>query len=386
MFLEKVKSLFYQYTNYNLSDEQKKEVKLKILKSNVKRMRLIAFVSVLAEIALIVFYDLRVIESIFDFSFEIPYQYFLIHLFLAVLSIVFFILSYKIQPKKYDEIKYIYSFLMYGYVLIFLSCLAYITGLDQLTSNQITSFIVYYMIASVLVILPPPRQLWVYGIPTIIFHYSIQYYQSNENFAKINSINGILFAITMIAVSMMFYYNFYYSTAKGILLKEKTNRLEFLANHDSLTGLHNRRKFEDNLYNEKAHENKNLIYGLGILDLDFFKKVNDEYGHDRADDVLLGMGKLLKEKIEKNGFVARWGGEEFIFLIKSQSMESILEQVEDLRASIEKTDFNGIHVTASIGLTRIDRVKLEEIKHSFIIADKALYQSKQNGRNCTTVQ
>ena len=229
MFLEKVKSLFYQYTNYNLSDEQKKEVKLKILKSNVKRMRLIAFVSVLAEIALIVFYDLRVIESIFDFSFEIPYQYFLIHLFLAVLSIVFFILSYKIQPKKYDEIKYIYSFLMYGYVLIFLSCLAYITGLDQLTSNQITSFIVYYMIASVLVILPPPRQLWVYGIPTIIFHYSIQYYQSNENFAKINSINGILFAITMIAVSMMFYYNFYYSTAKGILLKEKTNRLEFLA-------------------------------------------------------------------------------------------------------------------------------------------------------------
>jgi len=386
MFLEKVKSLFYQYTNYNLSDEQKKEVKLKILKSNVKRMRLIAFVSVLAEIALIVFYDLRVIESIFDFSFEIPYQYFLIHLFLAVLSIVFFILSNKIQPKKYDEIKYIYSFLMYGYVLIFLSCLAYITGLDQLTSNQITSFIVYYMIASVLVILPPPRQLWVYGIPTIIFHYSIQYYQSNENFAKINSINGLLFAITMIAVSMMFYYNFYYSTAKGILLKEKTNRLEFLANHDSLTGLHNRRKFEDNLYNEKAHENKNLIYGLGILDLDFFKKVNDEYGHDRADDVLLGMGKLLKEKIEKNGFVARWGGEEFIFLIKSQSMESILEQVEDLRASIEKTDFNGIHVTASIGLTRIDRVKLEEIKHSFIIADKALYQSKQNGRNCTTVQ
>lgn len=136
----------------------------------------------------------------------------------------------------------------------------------------------------------------------------------------------------------------------------------------------------------RKHENKNLIYGLGILDLDFFKKVNDRYGHDRADDVLVGMGKLLKEKIEKNGFVARWGGEEFIFLIKSQSMASILKQVEDLRESIEKSDFNGIHVTASIGLTRIDRVKLEEIKHSFIIEDKALYQSKQNGRNCITVQ
>lgn len=386
MFLEKVKSLFYQYTNYNLSDEQRKEVKLKILKSNVKRMRLIAFVSVLAEIALIIFYDLQVIDNIFDFSLERPYQYFLIHLFLTILSIIFFILSYKIQPKRYNEIKYIYSFLMYGYVLIFLSCLAYVTGLDQLTSNQITSFIVYYMIASVLVILPPPRQLWVFGIPTLIFHYSIQYYQSNENFAKINSINGILFAITMITVSMMFYYNFYYSAAKSVLLKEKTKRLEFLANHDSLTGLNNRRKFEDNLYNEKAHENKNLIYGLGILDLDFFKKVNDQYGHDRADDVLVGMGKLLKEKIEKNGFVARWGGEEFIFLIKSQSMESILKQVENLRQSIEKADFSGIHVTASIGLTRIDRVKLEEIKHSFIIADKALYQSKQKGRNCITIQ
>lgn len=98
------------------------------------------------------------------------------------------------------------------------------------------------------------------------------------------------------------------------------------------------------------------------------------------------MGKLLKEKIEKNGFVARWGGEEFIFLIKSQSMESILKQVENVRQSIEKADFNGIHVTASIGLTRIDRVKLEEIKHSFIIADKALYESKQKGRNCITIQ
>ena len=67
-------------------------------------------------------------------------------------------------------------------------------------------------------------------------------------------------------------------------------------------------------------------------------------------------------------------------------MERIKKQVEALRKSIEKTDFNGIHVTASIGLTRIDRVKLKEIKHSFIIADKALYHSKQNGRNCITIQ
>jgi len=162
MFLEKVKSLFYQYNKYDLTDEQRKEVKLKILRSNVKRMRLIAFVSIFAEIALIVFYDLQVIDSIFDFSLEIPYQYFLIHLFLAILSIIFFILSFKIQPKKYDEVKYMDSFLMYTFVLIFLSCLAYITGLDQLNSSQITSFIVYYMIASVLVILSPPRQLWVY--------------------------------------------------------------------------------------------------------------------------------------------------------------------------------------------------------------------------------
>ena len=386
MFLEKVKSIFDQYTKYDLSDEQKKEVKLKIMKSNVKRMRLIAFVSILAEISLIVFYDLKHINNIFVLSFEISYQYFIIHLFLAILSIVFFFLSFKIHPKRYSEMKYVYSLLMYSYVLIFLSCLAYITGLDQLTSNQITSFIVYYMIATVLVILPPPRQLWIYGVPTIIFHYSIQYYQINESFAKINSINGILFAVTMMAVSIMYYYNFFYSTAKSVLLEEKTKRLEFLANHDSLTGLHNRRKFEENLYIEKAHENKDLIYGLGILDLDHFKQVNDQYGHDRADDVLVGMGKLLKEKIQKNGFVARWGGEEFIFLIKAQGMECIEKQVEDLRESIEKRDFNGVHVTASIGLTRIDRVKLEEIKHSFIIADKALYQSKQKGRNCITIQ
>lgn len=385
MLSHTIKMFFDRKIKYNLSKEQKQDVRLKIIRTNVRRMRLIAFISIFAELILILFFDLKTIDNIFDFSFDISYQYFLIHFFLVVLSIVFFIMSYMIKPK--EEIKNInmYSHLMYGYVLLFLSSLAYVTGLDQLLSNQITSFIVYFMIASVLVILPPPRQLWVFGIPTVIFHYSIQHYQTNQTFARINSINGVLFSITMTLVSIMFYYNFYYSATKSVLLKEKTERLEFLANHDSLTGLHNRRKFEENLYNEKANENEKLIYGLGILDLDHFKKVNDEYGHDCADNVLIGVSELLKEIIEKNGFVARWGGEEFIFLIKADSMKAIEKKTEEIRKSIEFKEINGIQITASIGLTRIDRVKLEAIKHSFIIADQALYKSKQNGRNCITI-
>ena len=154
---------------------------------------------------------------------------------------------------------------------------------------------------------------------------------------------------------------------------------------DALTGLYNRRHFEDNLEREflrASRYNNNLSFA--IIDVDFFKKVNDTYGHSAGDYVLKEVAYLILQNLRKTDMVFRYGGEEFAVIITETPLKQALVPLERLRKSIEEYPFsyNGqnLQVTVSIGASEVN-AQIETVHQLFEKADKALYRAKENGRN-----
>lgn len=168
-------------------------------------------------------------------------------------------------------------------------------------------------------------------------------------------------------------------------MKYQYTEKEFMSVLDGLTGLYNRRQFEISLEQEynrtKRHPSD---FSLAILDIDFFKKVNDTYGHQYGDYVLKTIADLTKAAFRKTDLLYRYGGEELVMIMPETSIENAVIPVQRLRRTIEEYDFeyNGIKakVTASIGLT----MNFQEFSTAAEIlksADEALYKAKETGRN-----
>jgi len=165
-------------------------------------------------------------------------------------------------------------------------------------------------------------------------------------------------------------------------LLTKANKLEEKASMDFLTKLYNRRKFNSFLEYEitKSHRYKEQYLSLLIIDIDYFKNVNDTYGHLVGDNILQEVGKILSVCSRDSDIVARWGGEEFAVMLPQTNIENAYLVAEKLRATIEKHKFDTVsHITCSVG---VGQLHLGEDKDTlFKRADVALYKAKNNGRN-----
>jgi len=131
------------------------------------------------------------------------------------------------------------------------------------------------------------------------------------------------------------------------------------------------------LLNEKA--------AVVVLDLDDFKNINDTYGHQIGDEVLKEFSLLIKDNIEKNDIFARWGGEEFLLLLKFSTVNEAEFKVNQLCKMIENYKFKKVgHITSSFGLAWISE---KDTLHSVLFrADKALYDAKKRGKNNVVVK
>lgn len=165
------------------------------------------------------------------------------------------------------------------------------------------------------------------------------------------------------------------------------SQTRYLSLTDALTGLYNRRHFNAELEREFMRSKR---YGgdlcIAIIDIDFFKKINDTYGHLCGDYVLKEVAYLILENFRKTDMVFRYGGEEFVVLMTETSLENSLIPLERLRKTIENNNFTfkgeKIKVTISIGAETNHTESTEEFLNN---ADKALYQAKQSGRNQTVL-
>lgn len=132
----------------------------------------------------------------------------------------------------------------------------------------------------------------------------------------------------------------------------------------------------------KEYTINNKLFSLILLDIDYFKKINDDYGHDIGDYILKELSHVLQENIRSCDYLFRWGGEEFAILIDGGS-ENARNLSAKLRQNIKNSNFQSISITVSFGISSMDNAKDKEVL--FQQADQALYRSKQNGRDTIEV-
>lgn len=199
-------------------------------------------------------------------------------------------------------------------------------------------------------------------------------YQIHENIANmhlaLNSAIVIVFLVVYIKMIL-----------QAVLHSE--NLLKSMAQHDELTGLHNRYHMLECLQNIMSARNAEEHF-LMIIDIDNFKKFNDTYGHNCGDYVLKRLAELLQEKCEGYA-VCRWGGEEFLIAGKiDHNMKNQVQILENLRKSIEAENFQygayQLRITITGGVARFHR-GFKDIQAWVDMADKKLYQGKNTGKN-----
>lgn len=171
----------------------------------------------------------------------------------------------------------------------------------------------------------------------------------------------------------------------GVLLditdrKQLEAQLEEAALTDSLTGLKNRRHFEQALQTSAERQaRRGRSYSLMIVDIDHFKKLNDRYGHDAGDDTLRHLSDVMRLQAREIDCVARWGGEEFAVLMPDTSLEFASALANELRRQVANSSSPVPGLTISIGVGEVRRG--EEPNALFRRVDAALYRAKANGRN-----
>lgn len=167
-------------------------------------------------------------------------------------------------------------------------------------------------------------------------------------------------------------------------VQELSSKFEQQARRDPLTGLANRRGIKEQLnyeYNRSLRSKKSM--SVLLCDIDYFKKVNDNYGHEAGDHILKQISTVFTDVLRKQDIVSRWGGEEFLFLLPETAGKDAFTLAEKIRQSIHDFDFEysdkRIHLTVSIGVCEVtSNMTIDEAINT---SDHYLYRAKENGRN-----
>lgn len=168
------------------------------------------------------------------------------------------------------------------------------------------------------------------------------------------------------------------------------NELKLLASTDPMTHLYNRRyftKISQHIFDLSKRDNKEL--SIIILDIDKFKNINDTYGHQVGDEVIISLANKLIEHQRKSDIVCRYGGEEFVLLLPNTSRDGATIVANKIREDVESLVVKSISnkdlkFTISLGVSRVDIENENNIERALKNADEALYKSKNSGRNKTT--
>ena len=198
----------------------------------------------------------------------------------------------------------------------------------------------------------------------------------------------------VLPIQRVFYVNIAVSAVVTLLILALTllavnryqRRLEAVAGSDSLTGLLNRQAFE--LVFQQAildSERRSIPLSAILFDLDYFKMVNDNYGHLAGDRILQQIAHITREAVRESDIITRWGGEEFLILLKDCPLDQAIAIAEKLRVTVADYEFSlpagTLSLTTSLGVA--EYVHRETLNSFFSRADKALYQAKSDGRNRT---
>ncbi len=198
------------------------------------------------------------------------------------------------------------------------------------------------------------------------------------------------FGISAIVISILLGHVIYYQNRQNFFqqhqLKKQQKEIQKLADYDQLTGLYNRREFENRAQEEfmRALRYNNPLSVL-MIDFDYFKKINDDYGHSIGDNVLKVFGEIIDSCSRSSDIAGRYGGEEFTMLLPETNSEGAMQMADRLRTKLAEFIFENdrgetFNVTCSIGIAEWTP-ELKSYEEILKKADDALYQAKLNGRN-----
>jgi len=169
---------------------------------------------------------------------------------------------------------------------------------------------------------------------------------------------------------------------------DEIERLKELALRDQLTNLSNRRKIESVIRNKiNDFETLDIGYGVLFIDIDHFKKFNDDYGHDVGDEMLKTVANTLNQPIRKTDIAGRWGGEEFIIVLSGVNDKALKRIAETARMLVENSviRFENKNISATISVGGTLAKKSDDLKSVIKRADHLMYRSKKTGRNKVTI-
>lgn len=221
----------------------------------------------------------------------------------------------------------------------------------------------------------------------IIYHRTIQgtapiIFLTQSTVKNIGDLNTII-VFSGLAVIM---YNYRFLVIRSEhTLKEKNKSLDLLAKTDQLTGLYNRRYMID-LIEERIHRyyQSREPFVVAIADIDNYKVINDSYGHECGDLALKAIVQRFSKVIRHNDIVARWGGEEFLFLLTNTDLHGGVLALEKVRQAIENTTItcNGLNFTVTLTIGLAEYKDNWGIRDLLRLADECMYKGKKSGKNC----
>jgi diguanylate cyclase (GGDEF)-like protein len=274
--------------------------------------------------------------------------------------------------------------------------LLFVTGfaaIDQWVTPNITPFVIGALACSLAVVLRPLSSAWIFAGAYLLFAYAMGITQTDPQALLSNRLNGLAAVVMAWALSFLLWRNFTTISLQqaqlenaNTELQNKQRELQRLTRLDGLTGLYNRTTFVELSRQELARaKRQGSNTSILLLDLDFFKRVNDTWGHPAGDAVLKNVAFIANNTVRATDLVGRLGGEEFIILLPNTTLEAARGLAEKLRANIERHptpwESSVIKTTISIGLASTSAAENRDFDHLYTAADKALYQAKERGRN-----
>ena len=307
-------------------------------------------------------------------------------------SILLVIFSYYLKATVKTE--WYFAILCIGFYTGSLMSIGYFTGIMSIMTG-------IFSIGSIFLgLLLFDRKIMFWGtLPCLLVFYS----SGILTMLNIIPYAPVYKAYSLISQSMQSYsilLNLIMSTVVGLILlglfnacldrwKVREQEQQILMTQDSLTQILNRHGFNQQFKKIKNHSiAQQLPLCIALLDIDFFKKINDQYGHDCGDEVLKAIAQILRLNLRQQDFIARFGGEEFIIILSNTKTITAKKIIERCRTAIENHEllYNDqvIKFTASFGLCSSAQQGYQQ-QALLLAADQMLYQAKNFGRNCIQV-